>query len=140
MWLHVVAEVARSDQRQCFCAVPSFVGGCGDDSDTLAVAQALGGDGLSGVVLEHDDQVWGGGKDHPVRLREKMLVLEEELEGAAVAFDSGATTREARRGRPLDVDHLSREELPAGQLRDGTRDRVLVGTACGNDRLADGRG
>ena len=87
MCVHVVAEVARPHQGQALGGVPSLVGRSGDDPHTLPVPQPLGGDRLPGVVLEHDDQVGGGGEYHPVRLREKVLVLERQLHATEFAFD-----------------------------------------------------
>src|SRR5262245_42475816 len=76
----VVAEVPRAGELEARSCPPALVAGRRDHSHPEAVAELLGGDRLSGLGVEDDDQVGDGDDDLAVAQRDEMLVLEAQLQ------------------------------------------------------------
>ena len=69
----------------------------------LAIAQPLGGDGLSRVVFEHDDQVGGGRKDHHRPPPRQGARSGRKARGSAVTVRCGHGHAKRRSWRPLRI-------------------------------------
>src|SRR5690348_5053271 len=117
--IHVVTEVARSDQRQALRSSPFAVARCCDHGDPEAVSELFGGDRLTGFRAENDDEIWHRGDYLAVAYRDEVLVLKTQHQrGAGItldAVDAGFSLGEAGLGSPLDVGDLAFEDSEAPQ-------------------------
>jgi hypothetical protein len=73
---NVIPEVAGADEGQPRGRAPAGITRHGQHRHPEPVAQRLGGDRLTSLVVEHGDQVGGGGQDLVAALGDEELVLE----------------------------------------------------------------